>query len=101
VSGQYTVSDGTATPFFALYYVQVPDGYKPNSITTAAQVQQSGYAIQPANTVSNVPEPPELVPPPTPRNSASYGLIAVFGAAWLAVSVYLLKRPAPRPVLAA
>jgi hypothetical protein len=101
VSGQYTVADGTPTAFFHLYYVQVPDGYKPNSITTAAQVLQSGYPIQDANTVSNVPVPTDLVPPPSPRNNVSYSLIAAFGAVWLAVSVYLLKRPAPRPALAA
>ncbi|MBV8084568.1 MAG: hypothetical protein JO247_07105 [Chloroflexi bacterium] len=101
VPGQYTVSDGTPTAFFHLYYVQVPDGYKPNSITTADQVQQSGYPIQDAMTVSNVPEPSELVPPPSPRNTVSYSLIAAFGAIWLALSVYLLMRPAPRPALAA
>ena len=100
VSGQYTVGDGTPTAFFALNYVQAPAGYKANSITTASQVLGSGYPVTGANVVSNVPQPTELVPPPTPRTSASYGLIAIFGAVWLAASAYLLKRPAPRPVLA-
>jgi hypothetical protein len=101
VDGQYTVSDSTPAAFREVFLVQVPPGYKANSITTVAQVRASGYPVRPLNQTVNVPLPP---PSDAPANGGSgtgrYGVVAALSAAWLGCAAYLLRQPRPNPSLA-
>jgi hypothetical protein len=97
VSGQYTVSDSTPSPFRGLYLVEVPADYTPNSITTVAQVKVSRFPIRAANSIANVPLPPGPAPISNGRNPGGYAILGVLAAAWLVALGYLLRLPTPRP----
>jgi hypothetical protein len=100
VPGQQTVSDGSGLAFHEVFLVEVPAGYTPNSITTVAQVQSSGYPIRPLNTVVNVPIPP-AGEAAEDHQAGRYAVVGAFLLAWLLSAAYLLRLPRPQPFLSA
>ena len=93
---QLTVADPSSTSFRQVWLVMVAAGYVANRITTAKQLQESGFKTEDLNLVVNVPLPPSPPEPAGPTTS-SFAVIGVFALAFLISAAYLLrksKRPA-------
>ena len=89
VPGQLPVIDRSATSFRRLIWVQVPDNFVPNSITTAAQVQASGLALAPTDQLVNVAG----LPPVRAQigGAAAWIVVGLLAATFLAAAIYIVR----------